>query len=1739
MNIFDLRTRLIEDYNAYISSFFQIRDPRIRATVDEAIHAGLLWPEALIQLNPAFAPGAWIDDLVGEGVLHEECRRIFRKDKDRPEYHGAGRPLRLHQHQEEAVRIARQGHNYVLTTGTGSGKSLSYIVPIVDHVLRHGTRRGIQAIIVYPMNALANSQEGELRKFLHLGYPDGQGPVTFARYTGQEDDETRQAIITNPPDILLTNYVMLELMLTRHAERRLIDAAQGLRFLALDELHTYRGRQGADVALLVRRVRNRLAADRLQVVGTSATLAGAGTFAGQQAEVAAVASQIFGAPVAPEHVIGETLRRITPERRTDDPAFLAALRDRLRDPHAPPPAIYADFVADPLSSWIESAFGVTTDPGGARLVRSQPRSITGPEGAARELSALTGVAEAECAAAIQAGLLGGYACEPDPETGFPPFAFRLHQFISRGDTVYASLEPEAQRRLTLHGQQFVPGDRRKLLFPLTFCRECGQEYYSVRRIRDPQSGREMFLPRPYGEIPDDDQEQAGYLYLSSANPWPDEWQEQADRLPEDWLEEHRGELRVRPNRRKDLPEPLRVAPDGVIGSGDLTVHYVPSPFLFCLCCGVSYSGARSTSDFARLSSLSSEGRSTATTILSLSAIRALRSSTLPKRAQKLLSFTDNRQDAALQAGHFNDFVEITVLRAALLQAVRSAGPDGLRHDELTQRVFDALDLPLAAYAENPEVRFQALRETQRALREVLGYRIYRDLKRGWRITSPNLEQCGLLDIQYESLDEVCAAEDIWQNAHPALTSATVATRMLVAQTLLDVMRRELAIRVNYLDERYQERIRQESSQRLKAPWALDENERMEHASVLYPRPRAPHDYGGHLFLSPRGGFGQFLRRRTTFPDFPDRLRLEDTNAIIRNLLSALQQAGLVTIVHPPRDATDVPGYQLAAAALRWVSGDGTRPFRDPIRTPNLSQEGGRTNPFFVRFYQEVAVSLIGMEAREHTAQVPPQDRQQRETRFREGDLPILYCSPTMELGVDIAELNVVNMRNAPPTPANYAQRSGRAGRSGQPALVFTYCSTGSPHDQYFFKRPERMVAGAVSPPRLDLSNQDLIRAHIHAIWLAETGLSLGSSLRDLLDVSGDEPTLELLEHVRAAINDAGARRRARARVEQVLATIRPELQAAGWFRDDWIDAVIEQTPHAFDRTCDRWRGLYRAALVQARSQDRIIRDASRSPEDKKQAERLRREAEEQLKLLTEIDNLTQSDFYSYRYFASEGFLPGYNFPRLPLSAFIPARRTKQRDEFLSRPRFLAISEFGPRAIVYHEGSRYTINRVILPPTTEDDPLTRRAKRCERCGYLHPITAGDGLDLCQRCGAPLETTLRNLFRLQNVATKRRDKINSDEEERMRIGYEIITGVRFEDAGERASPVRTANVLREGMLLARLTYGHTATIWRINLGWRRRKDKQQYGFVLDVERGYWARNDQLDDDDDPLSARTQRVIPYVEDYRNCLLFEPETPLDVRAMASLEAALKHAIQAVYQLEDNELAVESLPDPDNDDRRLILFYESAEGGAGVLSRLLDEQRALARVAREALRICHFDPETGRDERRAPRSREDCEAACYDCLMTYTNQRDHPLLDRHSIRDILLALAQSTLAASPVARSRAEHCEALLRQAGSELERQWLRLLDERGLRLPSHAQYLIEACGTRPDFVYLEERTAVYIDGPHHAYPERAARDAARQACLEDDGYTVIRFGHTDDWDAILARFPYIFGTGAAGSWSNTLGG
>ena len=321
MNAFQLRDSVIADYRNYVQGFVKIKDKYINDVVQSSLQSGLLWPAPIIQLNPAYVQGDSFADLVANGVLHPECERIFIDEKSK-------KPLKFYKHQTEAFKRAHAGQNYILTTGTGSGKSLTYIVPIVDAVLRNGSGRGVQAIVVYPMNALANSQIGELDKFLNQTDAFGNPitpPVTYRRYTGQETLEEKEAIRNNPPDIILTNYMMLELMLTRKDEIPIVETLHSLRYLVLDELHSYRGRQGADVAMLARRLIDASGSHNVQCVGTSATLVAGDSQRDGAREVAKLATTIFGRPFLPENVINEYLTRHTPELDFTTPELRAAL----------------------------------------------------------------------------------------------------------------------------------------------------------------------------------------------------------------------------------------------------------------------------------------------------------------------------------------------------------------------------------------------------------------------------------------------------------------------------------------------------------------------------------------------------------------------------------------------------------------------------------------------------------------------------------------------------------------------------------------------------------------------------------------------------------------------------------------------------------------------------------------------------------------------------------------------------------------------------------------------------------------------------------------------------------------------------------------------------------------------------------------------------------------------------------------------------------------------------------------------------------------------------------------------------------------------------------------------------------------------------------------------------------------------------------------------------------------------
>lgn len=261
----------------------------------------------------------------------------------------------------------------------------------------------------------------------------------------------------------------------------------------------------------------------------------------------------------------------------------------------------------------------------------------------------------------------------------------------------------------------------------------------------------------------------------------------------------------------------------------------------------------------------------------------------------------------------------------------------------------------------------------------------------------------------------------------------------------------------------------------------------------------------------------------------------------------------------------------------------------------------------------------------------------------------------------------------------------------------------------------------------------------------------------------------------------------------------------------------------FDRALERWRTLFKATRLQMARAREVMDSAAVSPRERDEAKRRHDEAYTQQKLLLETQSVMNSDFYTYRYLASEGFIPGYNFPRLPLLAFVPARRDKVgRDSFLSRPRFLGLAEFGPRSIIYHEGSQYRVFKAILSVRDEDNVTVDArlpvgtCRLCPACGYGHFGALADG-ERCTACGEQLDTglKLKNLYRIENVATRRITRITSDEEERQRQGYETLTTLQFAQKGNHLQVTRTVIADAEGPLL-QVQYGPATTVWRINLG-----------------------------------------------------------------------------------------------------------------------------------------------------------------------------------------------------------------------------------------------------------------------------------------------------------------------------------
>ncbi|HEY0149565.1 MAG TPA: DEAD/DEAH box helicase [Allosphingosinicella sp.] len=1597
MDVFDLDADLLRRYESFARSFTNIRAGDLKRQIDDIYDGGTFWPEPLIGLNPRYTAGAAVSQLVADGVADPALEQIFALGEPRT-------GIMFHRHQEQSFHKAQAGKNYIVTTGTGSGKSLCFFVPIIDRVLkarRSNEARRTRAIIIYPMNALANSQTEELDKFIRdSGLADSLKP-TFARYTGQEGDADRRKVADDPPDIILTNFMMLELLMTRQddVDRHVIANMAGLEFLVLDELHTYRGRQGADVAMLVRRVRERMGSPAMQCIGTSATMASGEADAGRRA-VAEVGTKLFGSPVSPNDVITESLERST-RWAASEAVFVAALKASV----AAPQAIAADWQSDALAVWIELNMGLDA---GETLTRRLPRTLTD---AAAALADCTGLNPADCAAALR-GRLVKMSGSLDPH-GNAFMAFKLHRFLGGAGHAHATLEVTGTRSVQLTAEKFNRNKPDARLYPLFFCRQCGQEVHSVSLERSGQIIARSIDVTPRDD-PDYDGALHGFLVPDSDGTLP--FTGDIDDYPDDWLETVASGRRLKASHRgKHEGRRFVLHRSGVEAEEGVAAWFFPGKFRFCPQC--RYQPASQARDINKLASLSAEGRSSATTLITAAALDWMERGGTPENRyrRKLLGFTDNRQDAALQSGHFNDFVFVTLLRGAMLRAVRQAGAEGLSHEQFGDALRRALGFDPAhrerriEWMLNPEAKgFAAFDDAQRALNQVLAHRLWNDLRRGWRYTNPNLDQLALIAVRYPGA-EMLAEDDSECARHPLLAAARPAVRAALFVTLFDTMRQGLAINVDALDPVGLEKIAERSRDFIKAPWSIgreeEERDLARHGTLVVGSPKGQGE-ASLIKASGRSALAKALVKALG-TDVP----LKDREPLIEALLAAAEAHQIVRRVGEG-------GWRLAPSAVRLHAGD-------------ANAAPGQENSFFATLYSDVAERLgqsgrlpFAFEAREHTAQVDSKVREWRENRFRFGEqdqeriaraapemsgrsertdfLPLLFCSPTMELGVDISQLNLVFLRNAPPTPANYAQRAGRAGRSGQAALVVTYCAAQSPHDQYYFQRREALVAGIIKAPSIDLVNTDLLTSHVHAEWLAAAREALGKSIPENLQMEQkDHPVAERL---RQAFQRATADSSARSRAVRVIASAVPT-HSAGEIADasEFVAARWQQAAQTFDAAFERWRTLYATAVDERQAANAIAQRTGLSANDRAEARSRYLAADRQVQLLETGTSSTGSDFYTYRYLATEGFLPGYNFPRLPLYAFIDQNKGST---VLQRPRFLAIAEFGPNALVYHEGKAYRCHRAKLPAgaRSEDNLLaTRTFTCCARCGAAHEEATQEQ---CLVCGDGLtsEGRIGDLFRVENVDAQPGARITANDEDRQRRGFEIRTVFRWSGSGER-----TLALEADGTPLMTARYGPQTRLSRINLGLRRRANKSGIGFLIDTVTGRWLKNEAKGDDQgaDPKGARPQTIVPMVEDTKNALLvqFDPDLPLNEGQMATLQHALTRAIEAEHVLEAGELLSEPLPTRDT--RNAILMYEASEGGAGVLKRLMEHPHRWQRLADVALELMHFRRHHGAlvdDPHSAP-----CVAGCYRCILSYYNQPDHELMNRQDtgVRAVLDRLSR------------------------------------------------------------------------------------------------------------------------------------
>ncbi len=1360
MNPLEVFRELQSAYRSYVETYQTIRNDRIRAWLHERIEEGrFLWRAPFLTLGRRFQPGESLEILVTEGLLHARIPAIFRRKRDDP----SSGPIAPYRHQSEAWRVLlREQRNCVVATGTGSGKSFCFAVPAVSSALTANEaqgvgprdRRGVKALFIYPMNALANSQYEDLAQRLV-----GTG-LTVCNYTRdlRDDPESalrafREATGRDTPwdsevisrqdlrdgcgaDILITNYVMLELILTRFEDRSVFPFGQlsDLRFLVLDEIHTHSGRGGADVACLVRRLKEHTKTrGKLRCVGTSATI-DSGSPEASRASVARFASDLFGEMFSPDDVVSETYAaHLTPPEPDPLPERILMEEEWIRravrgDPgatHRLRDALCgrADATAEDLRrqatvSFLERSLVPDEEcgpsPGRAwddlvALYRDTRRPDASAADASRELLAAIVTAE--------------QTHVPSPEgTDVPLLLSKAHTFFSQGQPVTACL---GNWHLSASGARVCAeceADENVPAFPLVFCAACGVEC-AVAELRE-EPGGQRFAPRDFAGGEPEQGARAVYVF-------PEPWD--PDIAPPDEAAVRRNG-QPRAGMEGAVPRNVSVCP-ACAGVGTDCGHgatrdmaLVEAPLLLCPFCGIHYD--RRIREFNKFSVVGAVGRATATDLLVTRTISELRD---PVKS-RVIAFTDNQQDAAFQSAHLTDVDHRMHFRRALHSGLTRAGEVTLVDTGRVafESMSDSATLP--PFAPEADVRVgRAARGVEAAYKRYLGLGAIGELIGRPRRVQPSLEMVGLLSVGYDGLNDLARDDAFWMDR--ALTGVPRESRGDLLRVFLDTFRRAGALDSDILLDA--DEVRSSVIARLN-PDVLFHEDGMP--------PFRPTVFSDEL---PADDWNFQVRRLAGVEGSPYQpplvrwLRCQlgvDADAargIVRTLATLLGSREVQLLVQRQgrggrylllsegrvllRACVDRTALVCPRCRLRWEL---TRPQPCPncIKVELREQEWG---PHFFRAeYTLPPEARPRVLAQEHSAAVSGDDRRKYETGFQKPDDPlnVLVCTPTMELGVDIGGLSAVFLRNVPPSPANYAQRHGRAGRHGQPAIIVTFCGTFGPysrHDQYFFRFPDRVISGRIAPPRFLLDNRSLLEAHVNALVLEIADLRLPRKSREYLRMENEADVIAGLpmfdsfgEELSRKVASAGP-----TILEAARNAFGEELERAGVPMAD-LARLVDRFAEEFDRAHDDFREEYRRLQEELREIHARQAHAGVTRED----EIRQRAVSARLADMRE----GHGDFYPYRYLGSRGFLPNYAFPRRASNAYFTDRK-----ESKPRARAIALREFAPLNMIYFRGGRYRVAKA-QPRARGQAHHWSRLKTCE-CGNFFLGDQVNQAAACNICG----------------------------------------------------------------------------------------------------------------------------------------------------------------------------------------------------------------------------------------------------------------------------------------------------------------------------------------------------------------------------------------------------------------------